>query len=559
MICLFAGQVMYWKPQALWSFWHCGFAKFPNQIGATCVYQNGRNCVIASVACCMFGRIIVNLLSMKIRFILLFCFTAGVLLRANSQLVFDKVKHDFEDVFATSERFVDIKITNKGTKKEYLLSVRKPMEVVYLVSGQFIEPDSSLIVRLQPNPKKTGKFSYDVEIYTSDRQVPTIVKLSGNIKEMEQSALSAMQACPDFNSRPSASATDFKLTVVTIDQETKKTLSSSTVSMLQNGKPLGTWKTNKNGQVVERVPLGYTYFYGAHEGYIPAEFGTYINFQRNYVVLELAQDPKYNLPVPVKDPVIARTSVPAKDTHSIVIEVPEPVIAETPAVVAPPESPSTLEVLLSQETPTAPADPAPVSVDFQQLPFENFDDKYFKPVNVVFVLDKSSSMLKDDKLELMKYSLYQLTDYLRPQDKMAIVTYSSTAKVLVPPTSAKNKDEILKPIEKIRPVGGTAGGDGIKLGFEQAVGGYITDGANLVIVITDGAFNKNSDDYQQYLEKHKSRGIQLSVVGIKNFPQDEQKMKEAAAAGNGRYVPIFKLSDAQQNLIQEIRISSFRK
>ena len=81
----------------------------------------------------------------------------------------------------------------------------------------------------------------------------------------------------------------------------------------------------------------------------------------------------------------------------------------------------------------------------------------------------------------------------------------------------------------------------------------------MVIVITDGAFNKNSDDYQKSIEEHKNLGINLSVVGIKNLIQDESKMKEAAKIGNGRYVPIFKLADAQKNLIQEIRISAFRK
>lgn len=465
----------------------------------------------------------------------------------NAQLVFDKVKYDFGEMYAHSDRFVDFKVSNTGQKKEYLLSVRKPNDVVYLSSGQFITPDSSLIIRLQPNQKQTGKFSYSIEVFTSDRQEPTVLKISGNVKELPHDPLSAMQSCPDFNSRPSVHATDFRLTVVTIDSQTRETLSSSTVSMLQNGKPLGTWKTNKNGQVVERIPLGYTYFYGTHEGYLPAEFGTYVNFRRNYVVLELDKRPAVQDPVAVTPPRV-------RDTTTIVIEVPEPV--KPP--VTPPAEPSSvpLETLLSQE-PTSVPEPA-VSVHFKEIPFDNFDEKYFKPVNVVFVLDKSSSMLKDDKLELMKYSLYQLTEYLRPQDKMAIITYSSTAKVLVPPTSAREKDQILKPIEKIRPVGGTAGGDGIKLGFEQALEGYIGNGANLVIVITDGAFNKNSDDYRQYLEQHQGRGIQLSVVGIRNAEKDEVKMKEAAAAGNGRYVPIFKLTDAQHNLIQEIRISSFR-
>jgi Ca-activated chloride channel family protein len=217
----------------------------------------------------------------------------------------------------------------------------------------------------------------------------------------------------------------------------------------------------------------------------------------------------------------------------------------------------TIESIVAQE-PITPSNEI-VSVEFDQIPFDNFDSKYFKPINVVFVLDKSSSMLQGDKLELMKYSLFQLTNYLRPEDKMSIVTYSSTAKVLVPPTAGSEKDFIKKPIEKIRPGGGTAGGDGIKLGFEQAVIGYIKDGANIVVVITDGAFNKNSDDYQKSIEKHQNFGINLSVVGIKNLLQDEAKMKEAAKIGNGRYVPIFKLADAQRNLINEIRISAFRK
>lgn len=494
------------------------------------------------------GRIIVILVYMKFRPVFAFCFLFifGISFQGNSQLVFEKVKHDFEDLYASSERFVDIQITNKGKKKEYLLSVRKPNEVVYLVNGQFIEPDSSLIIRLQPNPKKLGKFSYEIEVYTSDKQVPTIVKINGNIKEFEENATSAMQACPDFNTRPSASATNFKLTVVTIDKDSKKTLARSTVSMLQNGSPIGSWRTNNNGQIVERVPLGYTYFYGTHEGYLPAEFGTYINFQRNYVVLELGKDPSYCLPVPVKEPVADKPVI--KDTHTIVIE--EPVVTE-PEVILP------LEVLLTKEPPTKPSEP--VSMEYSKIPFDNFDDQYFKPVNVVFVLDVSSSMLQGDKMELMKYSLFQLNNYLRPQDKMAIVTYSNAAKVLVPPTSGSEKDKIKKPVEKLKAYGGTAGGDGIKLGFEQAVAGYIQNGANLVIVITDGAFNKNSDDYQKSIEKHKNQGIQLSVVGIKNVYKDEVKMQEAAKIGNGRYVPIFKLSDAQQNLIQEIRISSYRK
>lgn len=469
-------------------------------------------------------------------FLLFTCFVFGSNTTLLGQIDFDKVNHDFGDLLATSVRFVDIRVTNKSEKKQFVLSIRKSNEVAYLTTKQTIERDSSIFIRLQVNPKKRGKFSYSVDVYTSNQSEPTTIRLQGNLKEMEENAISALQSCPDFSSRPAVSATEFKLTVVTIDEKTKETLSKSTVSFIQNGTGIGSWKTNSDGKIVERVPLGYTYFYATHEGYFPTEMGTYINFQRNYVTLELERDTTKTEIIP--------TSI-QKD--SVVELIP---VAETDTIVP------TIQEILAETIPE-PITEA-VSVDFKKLPLENFENQYFKPVNVVFVLDISSSMLAGDKLELMKYSLYQLNNYLRPQDNIGIVTYSNKAKVLVPPTAGNEKKTIQAAVEKLKPYGGTAGGDGIKMGFEQALAGYIENGANLVIVITDGAFNKNSDDYLKYLEQHKDKGIQLSVVGIKNTLKDEERMKEAAKNGNGRYVPINKLIDAQYNLVQEIRISSFR-
>jgi len=78
-------------------------------------------------------------------FLILFVFIFAEHSRA--QIIFDKVKYDFGDLEAYDDRFVDIRVTNKGSKREYLLSVKKPLDVVYLVNGQFIEKDSSLIVQ----------------------------------------------------------------------------------------------------------------------------------------------------------------------------------------------------------------------------------------------------------------------------------------------------------------------------------------------------------------------------------------------------------------------------
>lgn len=465
----------------------------------------------------------------------------------NAQLTFDKVQHDFSDLYATDEFFVDIPIKNLGNKKVFILTIRKTKEVTHLLSNDLIAPDSSIILRLKVSPKKLGKFSYDVEVFSSDKNEATTIQLTGNVKELEENALASLQSCPNFSQKPIRTATDFKFTVVTIDKETKELIPNSAVSMLQNGQIIANWRTNKNGEMVGKIPLGFTYFYATNEKYLPSEKGTYVNFQRNKVIIELARKP---IEIKEEVPLIAKEEKPVQEIEIVIEEkVEEKEIIEN--------VPFTLQEQLAENKVEPTFEPADVKL--KNIPFENFDETYFKPVNVVFVLDVSSSMLAGNKLELLKFSLFELIDYLRPQDQVAIVTYSSKTRLLFGPTSAKEKETMKKPVERLRAAGGTAGGDGIKMGFEQAANGYLKDGANQVIIITDGAFNKNSDDYQQSIAKYQEQGITFSVVGIQNAAHDELKMQEAAAIGKGRYIPIFKLVDAQRNLIQEIRFSSYRR
>ena len=63
---------------------------------------------------------------------------------------------------------------------------------------------------------------------------------------------------------------------------------------------------------------------------------------------------------------------------------------------------------------------------------------------------------------------------------------------------------------------------------------------------------------KKYIKKYRRKGIIMSVVGVRNKTVDEEDMKEAAQLGGGRYVPVMKLSDAQHNLKQEIRLQSYK-
>lgn len=458
------------------------------------------------------------------------------------QVKFNITKHDFGDLEPYSARYVDLKLTNTGQKQEWLLTVKKTAEVSYIVSKQIIDIDSSIIIRLHVNPNKKGRFTYNVDVFTSDRAEPVKVKLTGNLSELPQNGSNMLTQCPNFSDRPGGgNPNGFDLTVVTIDKESKEPLGKSNVTLIQNGEAVWLKSTDKKGKIVKDATLGLSYFYATHDGYYPAELGAYINFKRNYIVVELEKDQTIIEP----DPFPTDIAVVEPPEEEIIIEIDEPEEVETHLE---------HELTIPEDTPiNVEAPPA-----FNELDPEDFTDVNFKPINVVFVLDVSSSMRSADKMELMKYSLYQLTDMLRSQDRIGIVTYSSKTRVLLKSTTGDNKDEIKETVRKLRPGGYTSGGAGIKSGYKLVSRAKIEHGVNHVIVITDGAFNRNSDDYKKYVRKYKRKGINLSVVGIKNKEKDEVEMRDAAKLGGGRYIPIFKLVDAQNNLKQEIRALTFK-
>lgn len=474
-------------------------------------------------------------------FLLLFAFNSS------AQISFNTKKHDFGELEPYSPRYVDLILKNIGDKQEWVLSVKKPFEVIYITSKQIIEKDSSTIIRLQVNPKKKGRFSYTVNVFTSDKGEATEIKLTGSLSEVVNDGSGNFTSCPNFSDRPGGkNPNNFDLTVVTVDKETRETLSKSTVTMIQSGQPVWVNETDKKGKIKEESTLGLSYFYATHDSYKSAELGAYVNFKRNYIIIELEKDPTVEVPIII---------IP-EDTTVIAVLPPEDIEEPEEEIVIEIEINEQLDEQLAEEMDSTLLQEAPPAL--AELDPDNFDEEYFNPVNVVFVLDVSSSMKQVDKIELMKYALFQLTDMIRPQDKMGIVTYASDARVLLKSTSGADKEAIKKEVGDLRAFGYTSGGSGIKLGFRQAKRAKITNGANHVIVITDGAFNRNSKDYKRYVKRYRRKGITMSVVGIKNKSVDEEKMLEAATLGGGNYIPIFKLADAKHNLKHEIRLLTFK-
>jgi Ca-activated chloride channel homolog len=443
---------------------------------------------------------------------------------------------DLGEINAKSNRYIDIPIKNPSPSKNYVLRIQHNPEITYRLSSDLILPDSSVNLRIQVNPRKTGKFNYQFYFHLSNQQKPIIYELTGVLTEALEST-NYLTQCSDFNAVPVRSSNPKELTIITIDKETKERLSKSTVSLVHNGQPSGTWITGKLGLFKEKLPPGFFYFVVSHEGFLTKEAGVYVGPEISEITIPLSKDSKYHPP----------------HSDDVETEITEQDIAQKLTKLDAEKKLN--EQMLKEQLDTI----APKTVpELASISIDNFDESYFKDVNVIFVIDISSSMKNGEKMNLMKYSLNQLVSKLRPRDNMGMVTYANTADVFQTPTSGSNKESLKSSITSLKPSGMTAGGKGIKLGYKEVMKNYDPVKANMVIIITDGAFNKDSDDYQKTVKKYAKKGIVFSVVGIETREKDAKLLQEAAAFGNGRYVPIQKLVDAHSNLTEEIRIASFK-
>ena len=177
------------------------------------------------------------------------------------------------------------------------------------------------------------------------------------------------------------------------------------------------------------------------------------------------------------------------------------------------------------------------------------------PSNIVFLIDVSGSMDEENKLPLLKSSFKMLLGQLRPDDKIAIVTYANGTKVALPSTSVKDKEKIIKVLDNLYASGGTSGGRGIQLAYEQAQKSFIKNGNNRIILATDGDFNigiNNTTDLEKFIEKQRESGIYMSVLGFGMGNYRDDMAETIADKGNGNYAYIDNITEAKKVLVNEL-------
>lgn len=182
------------------------------------------------------------------------------------------------------------------------------------------------------------------------------------------------------------------------------------------------------------------------------------------------------------------------------------------------------------------------------------------PSNLVFLIDVSGSMNSDNKLGLLKKSFEMMVRELDEADRVSIITYAGSAGLVLPSTSAADKETINNALNRLSAGGSTAGGEGIQLAYKVAAENFIKDGNNRVIIATDGDFNvgvSSTGDLTRLIEKKRDTGIFLTVLGFGMGNYKGSRMEMLADKGNGNYAYIDSLREAQKVMVNDLRKNLF--
>ncbi len=177
------------------------------------------------------------------------------------------------------------------------------------------------------------------------------------------------------------------------------------------------------------------------------------------------------------------------------------------------------------------------------------------PALLIFVIDVSGSMDREDRLELVKQALALLVGELREDDRVGIVVYSDNSRPVLEPTSASDAETIMNAINALHPEGSTNVAAGLQIGYDMAQKNHRDEGITRVIVLSDGVANVGTVDSEgilKLIQDGVESGITLSTIGFGMGNYNDVLMEQLANDGNGNYFYVDNLREARRVFVHNL-------
>lgn len=413
---------------------------------------------------------------------------------------------DFGTITPQTDRVVDILVSNSGGQRDFLLRATFSHEFDVRYTSKTLDADGNITIRIKFNPRAKGKFQEIVELWFSSSNQPILLPITADVQFVN---VNENNPCPDFSQRAAECCSQNMFLVSVVDKTSKSPISQAKVRLEEQGYVQFSLFTNKEGKVSQEVPIGFYELIAEKKGYNKGSLQGYINKRNNRFVIELERNSDWKEP-------------------------------ELP-----------LQPIVALEKEDSIFSPIPEKIDAALL------DPSLKSNNIVFLLDVSSSMAQADKLQLLKTALSELTQVLRPQDQLTLISYAGEAKTILPTTKGDQKAILETIISELKANGVTSGSKGFTKAYAALKADQIEGGNNQLIVISDGAFKvEDEEKIEKQVKKAVHKKFTTSIVAIKSNSHAKEKLQELASFGNGSFLLIESEEDAKEILIQELKKQS---
>ncbi|WP_326770035.1 von Willebrand factor type A domain-containing protein [Streptomyces sp. NBC_01591] len=178
------------------------------------------------------------------------------------------------------------------------------------------------------------------------------------------------------------------------------------------------------------------------------------------------------------------------------------------------------------------------------------------PAALTFVVDISGSMAETGRLDLVKKSLDILTDELRDDDSVSLVTFSDEAETLLPMTRLRDhRGKIRDRVDSMEATDSTNVEAGIRRGYDEAVDGHVKGANNRVVLLSDALANTGETDAEAILERigsaRRDHGITLFGVGV-GSDYGDAFMEQLTNKGDGHTTYIADEEQARKVFVDQL-------
>jgi Ca-activated chloride channel homolog len=157
------------------------------------------------------------------------------------------------------------------------------------------------------------------------------------------------------------------------------------------------------------------------------------------------------------------------------------------------------------------------------------------PLNLGIVLDRSGSMYDERRLEFVTEAVKFLADNAAPDDKIAVVAFADSARVIVQPDAIHDKAAVRRALDEIDMLeigGGTQMALGMRAAIEEVNKNLAPNRLNRVLVLTDGQTYEETACLDLANQNREQMSFSAMGVGVEF---NEKLLMRIAQDSHGKY------------------------